>query len=362
MQVLALNSSPRPEGQSKTAVMLQHLVEGLREGGAGVEVIALREKRLQDCIGCFTCWTRTPGACLLKDDMSAELYPRWLAADLVVYASPLYFHTVNAAMARFIERTLPAVQPFFETAAGRIRHPLRHPMPTAVWLVVSGLPEMAEFDALREFLRRTRHPGVEVAAEIYRPGAEMLTNPICRAAAAEVFEATRAAGRELARARRVSPETLERIRRPLVDPQSFVRLGNLFWRTCIAEGVNPREFDARRMVPRPATLEDFLLLMPYGLNAHCAPPQGAVLQFTFTGAVPESCHFLVSQGQVTAHPGPADHPDVTIETPFALWLDVITGKADGQQLYFAQGYRVEGDLTLMLQLLQARKGPDRESP
>ena len=43
-------------------------------------------------------------------------------------------------------------------------------------------------------------------------------------------------------------------------------------------------------------------------------------------------------------------------------MDVITGKADGQQLFFAQGYRVEGDLALMLQLLQARKGPDLESP
>lgn len=362
MKVLALNSSPRPEGQSKTALMLRHLVDGLREGGAEVEVVALRDRRIQDCIGCFTCWTRTPGVCLLKDDMRAELYPRWLAADLAVYAAPLYFHTVNAAMARFVERTLPAVQPFFESSSGRIRHPLRHRLPTAVWLVVSGLPEMAEFDALREFLRRTRHPGAEVAAEIYRPGAEMLTNPICREAAAEVFAATRAAGRELARHGGVPPEILERIRQPLVDPASFVRLGNLFWRTCIAEGVNPREFEARRLVPRPATVEEFLHLMPFGLDAGAAPSQGAVLEFRFTGEAAQSCHFVLAHGRVDGRLGAAARPDVAIETPFDLWMDVITGKADGQALYFAQAYRVTGDLALMLRLLKPRKGSEREAP
>lgn len=112
MKVLALNSSPRGEGQSQTEFLLNYLVQGMQEAGAAVEVIALRKKKINYCTGCFTCWTKTPGICIHQDDMTNELFPKWLAADLVVYATPLYQYTVNAQMKTFIERTLPVLQPF----------------------------------------------------------------------------------------------------------------------------------------------------------------------------------------------------------------------------------------------------------
>ena len=49
-------------------------------------------------------------------------------------------------------------------------------------------------------------------------------------------------------------------------------------------------------------------------------------------------------------------PDITIETPFEIWMDIMTGKADGQQIFMEQKYRVDGDLSLMMQLLQREKG------
>ena len=84
MKILAINSSPRSGGRSKTELMLNHLVEGMQEAGADVEVVNLREKNIKNCIGCFTCWTKTPGKCLHKDDMTNELFPKWLEADLEV--------------------------------------------------------------------------------------------------------------------------------------------------------------------------------------------------------------------------------------------------------------------------------------
>jgi multimeric flavodoxin WrbA len=113
MKVMALNSSPRGDGQSKTAIMLNSLVEGMREAGAEVEVVSLSKKTIKPCAGCFSCWTKTPGKCIYKDDMTRELFPRWLKSDLVVYASPLYHYTVNSGMKAFIERTLPVFEPFF---------------------------------------------------------------------------------------------------------------------------------------------------------------------------------------------------------------------------------------------------------
>ena len=46
MKILSINSSPRSGGQSKTKLMLDHLVEGMQEAGAEVEVVNLREKKI----------------------------------------------------------------------------------------------------------------------------------------------------------------------------------------------------------------------------------------------------------------------------------------------------------------------------
>ena len=42
------------------------------------------------CFGCYSCWTKTPGVCIHKDDMTKELYPKFLASDLTILATPLY--------------------------------------------------------------------------------------------------------------------------------------------------------------------------------------------------------------------------------------------------------------------------------
>jgi hypothetical protein len=83
MKILALNSSPRANGQSKTEIMLNSLAEGMREAGAEVAVVDLRNKKIKNCAGCFSCWTKTPGSCIHKDDMTQELFPQWLESDEV---------------------------------------------------------------------------------------------------------------------------------------------------------------------------------------------------------------------------------------------------------------------------------------
>ena len=175
MKVIAINSSPRADGISKTGMMLDALVQGMRDAGAEVETIHLREKKIKNCIGCFTCWTKTPGVCVQKDDMTNELFPKWLEADLAVYATPLYHFTVNATMKAFIERTLPVVEPFLNRLDDSTSHPLRQKPPRAVVLSVAGFPEMSVFAQLTSYVNFLFGKGL--VAEIYRPGAEMMSLP-----------------------------------------------------------------------------------------------------------------------------------------------------------------------------------------
>jgi len=353
MKVLALNSSPRSNKDSYTVLMLNRLAEGMREAGAEVEIVNLREKKIKYCIGCLSCWTKTPGRCVHQDDMTLELFPKWQASDLVVYATPLYFHTINAALSTFIERTVPNALPFFEQGKdGKTVHPARSKFPPTVLLTVCGFPEASEFGPMLDFFAGTRRQGTNAVAFICRAGASLLSNPFLKDKAKDILEATEQAGRELIQTLKVAPETMARITQPLGDVQSFARMGNLFWKTCIAEGVTPKEFAEKNMIPRPDSLESFMYIFPLGLNAKAAGERKVVLQFNFSGEVEGACHFTIEKGSVTAKSGPGENPDLTIDTPFQVWMDIMTRKADGARMFMEQKYKVQGDLPLMMQLFQ----------
>jgi hypothetical protein len=168
----------------------------------------------------------------------------------------------------------------------------------------------------------------------------------------EVLEAMIQAGRELVTSGKVSTETLNQIQQPIIDFQTFAQMGNLYWKTCIAEGVTPKEFQEKNMIPRPDSIESFMLVFPFGLNSEAIGERKIILQLDFSGEVDGSCYFVIERGNVDAEKGSKENPDITIETPFDLWMDIITGKADGQQMFMEQKYTVKGDLQLMIQLFQ----------
>ncbi len=349
MKVLALNSSPRSHGTSKTGMLLDALVQGMSDAGAAVETVHLRKKTVKNCIGCYTCWTKTPGICVHKDDMTNELFPKWLDADMVVYATPLYHFTVNATMKAFIERTLPVLEPFLVTGAERTTHPLRHTPPKAVVLSVAGFPEPTVFAQLSSYVRFLFNKGL--VAEIYRPAAEIMSVPEWSEVTKEILEATTQAGRELIQSAAISAQTNERITQPIGgDFDSMAAMANLFWKSCIREGCTPAEFYRKNLVPRPDSLETFMMIMSSGFNAGAAANTTAVLQFAFTGEVEGTCHFRIDKGTIEPSAGAADKPDLVIESPFDVWMDVITGKANGQEMFMQQKYKSVGDLSLLIRM------------
>jgi putative sterol carrier protein len=289
------------------------------------------------------------------DDMTNELLPKLLTSDLMVYATPLYYQTMNAAMGIFRERMLPMWLPFIERRGGKRAFLLRHKLPPAVWLSVCALPEKSEFDAFSTFLNNTRHPDVTIVAEIYRTSSEALGHPVFREALSDILEATAQAGGELIRSMKVSPNIMDRITQPIADAESLAILGNMTCKTCIAEQVTLKEFFAKGMTPRPDSLEAFMAYAVLGLNAEAAGGKKVVLQFRFSGEVEACCYFTFKKGRIKAAAGTSNSYDIAIETPFELWMDIMTGKAEGREMFMQGKYRVEGDLTLMQELFKRKR-------
>jgi len=183
--------------------------------------------------------------------------------------------------------------------------------------------------------------------------AEAMLVPGFSEKAAEILAAAAQAGREIVQSMSASPETMARVNQPFVeDPKMFYQTGNLMWKTCIAEGVTPKELEARKLIPRPDSIETFMTIMPMGFNPEAAGDINVALQFNFSGEVEGTCHFRIEKARIHAIMGPSESPTLTIDTPFEVWMDIMTGKADGQQMFMQQKYRVAGDFSLLLRMNQ----------
>ncbi|MGB8993525.1 MAG: flavodoxin family protein [Desulfobaccales bacterium] len=228
MDILAFNSSPRDHETSKTELVLEKFLEGAKRAGASAETLYLRNYKIHHCLGCYSCWLKTPGRCVQKDDMSELLFDRYLAADLVVLASPIYHATMNARMKLFVERTLPMMDPLGEAPEGG-GHPHRYDkMPRVVTLSVAGYWDQSMFEALS--LTWQIILGDDLIAEIYRHSSEFLTMPEFQPQTQVVLDAVAQAGEEVVRHGQVSPETMADLTQDLAPGETLARLSYEFWR------------------------------------------------------------------------------------------------------------------------------------
>jgi hypothetical protein len=234
MRIIAFNSSPRDNQTSKTELVLQNFLEGARRAGAETETLYLRNYKIKHCLGCFSCWTKTPGRCVQKDDMAEELFARYISADLAVLATPLYHFNMNARMKMFIERTLPMVSPVFTDRGERTGHPYRFErIPQVAVVSVCGFPEQVHFRALS--LNMHMILGDLLVAEIYRHTSEALPAPPLAAKVQEVLAAVSRAGEELVRDGKVQPETLATATQDLAPRELIIQLANEYWKRELGE-------------------------------------------------------------------------------------------------------------------------------
>ena len=100
MKILILCGSPHKHGT--TNALAEALISGIDQSRHEVEKIQLTEKKIAPCLGCEYC-KRNDGACVQKDDMAA-LLPSVLAADVIVFVSPIYYFGFNAQLKAVIDR------------------------------------------------------------------------------------------------------------------------------------------------------------------------------------------------------------------------------------------------------------------
>ena len=101
MNILVLNGSPHVSGN--TAAMVEAFVEGASENNHHITVVSVCQKKIAGCLACEYCHTKGKGKCIQEDDMQ-EIYPVLEEAEMIVLASPVYYHSFTGQLQCAINR------------------------------------------------------------------------------------------------------------------------------------------------------------------------------------------------------------------------------------------------------------------
>ena len=130
MNVLVLNGSPRPQGD--TAGMVSAFKAAAESAGHQVTVYSVCRMNIHGCLACEYCHGKGRGACIQKDDMQ-QIAAALQETDMLVLASPIYYHNISGQLKCVIDRFYA---PLYPSAPERLKK--------VAMFLASGDPDMAE--------------------------------------------------------------------------------------------------------------------------------------------------------------------------------------------------------------------------
>jgi len=122
-----------------------------------LKVVRLGEQSITSCIGCWTCWLKTPGLCVMKDIMT-DFYPDYVNSDTVILLMDTAQGFLSHQAKAFIDRTIPHYNPYIEMVDGECHHAARYERyPDMVFYYdKEGLTDQEE-QVIEDYLYRTAY-------------------------------------------------------------------------------------------------------------------------------------------------------------------------------------------------------------
>jgi multimeric flavodoxin WrbA len=99
--------------------------EELTSADWDVQVLQLRDIDIAHCNGCFECWTKTPGICVI-DDAARGVTEELVNCRLFVILTPVTFGGYSSEVKKALDRSLGWMLPYFTTIEGKTHHKPRY--------------------------------------------------------------------------------------------------------------------------------------------------------------------------------------------------------------------------------------------
>ena len=118
-----------------------------------IQWIDLSSLKIGNCVGCFGCWTKTPGKCVIRDD-AVNVYPKIAKSDGVIYVSRIKYGGYDTVMKTMLERAIPVQQAFIRILHGETHHVQREVLPKKAVIIAYGEISDEERDVFQRLVAR----------------------------------------------------------------------------------------------------------------------------------------------------------------------------------------------------------------
>ena len=343
MKILAINGSPKGN-RSNTWRLTIAFLEGItiqeENGGAQapkIETLNISSLNLKPCLGCFSCWSKTPGECCIRDDMQGVIN-KILWADVVVWSFPLYYFGLPGQLKTLIDRQLPMSLPFMCTETESGGHPSRYDMSGKRTVVISTCgfyTAQGNYDCVTNLYDRLCGKGGYTA--IFCGQGELFRVKELSERTDEYLSWVKKAGQEFA-SDGITGETRGKLDQNLFPRDVFEAMADASW----GVGESGEKEDPSLVFTRQMAA----LYRKESWQEH-----DVVLDMNYTdiGKV-----YRITLGQkgsrveVEPEDGFADSFTTRINTPFDVWRSIASGEIAGDEALMKHLYSVEGDFDLMM--------------
>ena len=336
MNVLVLNGSPKGT-HSNTLKLTKAFLEGFtRNQSADTEIMDIHKLNIRECLGCFACWSKTPGKCAISDDMT-DVLQKILRADVVIWSFPLYYFSLPSRLKMVIDRQLPLTLPFMEGDASAGGHRSRYDMSGRRNVVISTCGfYTAEENYAAVNAQFDRMFGKDGYTALYCGQGELFRVPQLSARTDEYLNYVKQAGAEFASGT-ITDATRAKLKQLLYPREVFEQMADASW------GVEQTEQGAKAVSPALTFTKQMAALY----NKTSWPGKDIVVEFSYTD-VEETYQIVLEKDGHTVLTENFMPFTTRIETPLTVWEKIGRGDLSGQQAMMERLYTVTGDFNVML--------------
>ena len=129
-------------------------IDTLKENG--FTYFDLTNLNINNCIGCFSCWIKTPGKCIIRDD-AINIYPILAKSDHLIYISKIKYGGYDSIMKTYLERTIPIQQAFIRLYHNETHHIQRNVAYKKATIIAYGNISDHEKEIFKSLVTRNSH-------------------------------------------------------------------------------------------------------------------------------------------------------------------------------------------------------------
>jgi FMN-dependent NADH-azoreductase len=227
MDILVINGSPKGE-KSNSLKLTRAFLSGA--GWANVETVDVSKSEIKGCLGCYTCWTKTPGKCVTNDSMS-EILLKFISADVIIFSFGLYGCYVPGNLKNLMDRQIPLMCPSMkENGHESGEHPTRIDLSKKQYIIISTCgfwTAKGNYGGLTWILDRGF--GENQYETIFSGQGELFSVPQLKERTDQYLEVVRNAGVEYAQSGRISEKVKLELSEPLFPKDEFEKIANGSW-------------------------------------------------------------------------------------------------------------------------------------